>query len=199
MNISKVSIHAPVWVRRLWIGSCWSVGVVSIHAPVWVRPAAWPISIPCNRVSIHAPVWVRLPRASSRRRYPRFQFTHPCGCDPWLPSDPPERRCFNSRTRVGATIASSFFIFFANVSIHAPVWVRPYQFTGFTPTNKFQFTHPCGCDDLRLGAGNGRSRFQFTHPCGCDFPIIKLIISLRSFNSRTRVGATKSGGPPGQS
>ena len=32
--------------------------------------------------------------------------------------------------------------------------------------------------------------FQFTHPCGCDKLTVNLVRKIKSFNSRTRVGAT---------
>ena len=75
-------------------------------------------------VSIHAPVWVRLIWDWVRPSLVLFQFTHPCGCD-----FPPcgiirSSSCFNSRTRVGATIKNGKGKFNKFVSIHAPVWVR---------------------------------------------------------------------------
>ena len=78
---------------------------------------------------------------------------------------------------------------------------------------RFQFTHPCGCDNIqeevarilavsihapvwvRLRGYRGKldaKKFQFTHPCGCDHRPNKqkLTIERKGFNSRTRVGAT---------
>ena len=76
------------------------------------------------------------------------------------------------------------------VSIHAPVWVRPTIERNKTMSNQFQFTHPCGCD-LR---GSTRflqlQKFQFTHPCGCDAIYGGGNVVHAGFNSRTRVGAT---------
>ena len=140
---------------------------------------------------------------------------------------------FNSRTRVGATIRGEdvpvmlevsihapvwvrlfFPCFFSScliVSIHAPVWVRLTLLVPSKTTWKFQFTHPCGCDDddkagwlnvavsihapvwVRLSTAPTWSmtcRFQFTHPCGCDYGAISTSRIMHSFNSRTRVGAT---------
>ena len=143
--IPQVSIHAPVWVRRVCRHDClfkrcfnsrtrvgatlepcmgrpWQL--VSIHAPVWVRLAfrtlygfassfnsrtrvgatCWRPCGDCGHgVSIHAPVWVRPVWTVSCLGSKRFQFTHPCGCDPPLLSVLPAPACFNSRTRVGAT------------------------------------------------------------------------------------------------
>ena len=75
-------------------------------------------------VSIHAPVWVRLPFIVIAPATNKFQFTHPCGCDSsggllQLPTS-----CFNSRTRVGATLQDRGVFRIGDVSIHAPVWVR---------------------------------------------------------------------------
>ena len=208
-----VSIHAPVWVRPFFIHRYYLTPAVSIHAPVWVRlpiPPSPPPGKrfqfthpcgcdegPCRRrrrgkcfnsrtrvgatitptgevetimVSIHAPVWVRqIPRKLRNPHY-RFQFTHPCGCDPQDQEGQSRQSGFNSRTRVGATFNSLKNLLKNEVSIHAPVWVR-----------------------LSLTEQNGRIlRFQFTHPCGCDPTLKKLSISVKRFNSRTRVGATIS-------
>ena len=119
-------------------------------------------------VSIHAPVWVRRDKADRLLQIEQFQFTHPCGCDSFHIPKPHPGRGFNSRTRVGATILISTFSLGYMVSIHAPVWVRlgyRYRYYDFM---KFQFTHPCGCDSFA-----GFSSFY-----------------SKSFNSRTRVGAT---------
>ena len=165
------------------------LGKVSIHAPVWVRPVCWACSIPGSL----------------------FQFTHPCGCDRKACVFPPGGPCFNSRTRVGATIIKHKYYY----------------------THMFQFTHPCGCDSFppgklppslsfnsrtRVGAtyffsiapkmetvsihapvwvrpsysaGSGNTEeFQFTHPCGCDCAAPRRFPAPARFNSRTRVGAT---------
>ena len=77
---------------------------------------------------------------------------------------------FNSRTRVGATKKQLGGRIGLLVSIHAPVWVRHLEFKLFDASRVFQFTHPCGCDEVKK--------------------IRKLIVN--SFNSRTRVGATRN-------
>ena len=186
--IPQVSIHAPVWVRRVCRHDClfkrcfnsrtrvgatlepcmgrpWQL--VSIHAPVWVRLAfrtlygfassfnsrtrvgatCWRPCGDCGHgVSIHAPVWVRPVWTVSCLGSKRFQFTHPCGCDPPLLSVLPAPACFNSRTRVGATCHGRATDFSPIVSIHAPVWVRPICASDSSHLIRFQFTHPCGCD-----------------------------------------------------
>ena len=100
-----------------------------------------------------------------------FQFTHPCGCDGQAVRNIPIPVRFNSRTRVGATARKAFNVPDAEVSIHAPVWVRRA-----TPRNNKTI-----------------ERFQFTHPCGCDRHPVSPHVPHTRFNSRTRVGATLSG------
>ncbi len=188
-SIYTVSIHAPVWVRPYMTElSFWfrrfqfthpcgcdcglvtveSVDKVSIHAPVWVRPSGMRLGYVKRWVSIHAPVWVRLKSGFGTYFFLRFQFTHPCGCDSWVEQSYIHDNRFNSRTRVGATVHAKIIAGIDRVSIHAPVWVRPAMSNSPIATARFQFTHPCGCDDV------------FPTP----------LSPVRSFNSRTRVGAT---------
>ena len=97
-----------------------------------------------------------------------FQFTHPCGCDLGLIAALAEATGFNSRTRVGATCIEMGLPRYDEVSIHAPVWVRPPIYFSYPQDMMFQFTHPCGCDLYHLPHAETSGRF----------------------NSRTRVGAT---------
>ena len=141
-----------------------------------------------------------------------FQFTHPCGCDGQAVRNIPIPVRFNSRTRVGATARKAFNVPDAEVSIHAPVWVR-------LPLDSFGFFWPCFNSRTRVGATarkafnvdddavsihapvwvrpftRGRAfsltLFQFTHPCGCDLTPAECETYEAGFNSRTRVGATK--------
>ena len=144
---------------------------------------------PLDIVSIHAPVWVRPSYITRIHKMKWFQFTHPCGCD-FFAAAPCGKICgFNSRTRVGATL-------------HITLLINKIM---------FQFTHPCGCDcrgsvSFRLDEVSihapvwvrrqfgvvppQRIWFQFTHPCGCDDLSYNLENNMKSFNSRTRVGAT---------
>ena len=141
---------------------------VSIHAPVWVRRSETPRSSRYFRVSIHAPVWVRPPSVSSRASI---------------------LLCFNSRTRVGATVIYHSFLEIARVSIHAPVWVRPHLRLLLSPQKRFQFTHPCGCD--RMPQIFRRSPVVSIHAPVWVRPFDACNLALFfSFNSRTRVGAT---------
>ena len=116
-------------------------------------------------------MWVRLAKWRSRRWTKPFQFTHPCGCDLPICRMSASTTGFNSRTRVGATAWLQWSNSQAPVSIHAPVWVRPFVLL------------------IKLSG----KLFQFTHPCGCDSKSMKPIKSSSCFNSRTRVGATKDG------
>ena len=134
-----------MWVRHFtYRGNC-HPSKVSIHAPVWVRPrhngyhivtTKFQFTHPCGcdffvhryyltpAVSIHAPVWVRLYIVYRFRGHEGFQFTHPCGCDNHQRQTVESQRCFNSRTRVGATFCQAYGLPLYEVSIHAPVWVR---------------------------------------------------------------------------
>ena len=165
----RVSIHAPVWVRlRQTSGphprhgfqfthpcGCdtltWSLyengagfnsrtRVGATSANVRAASAPW--------VSIHAPVWVRHADMEPLRKRCRFQFTHPCGCDVRFVFLPYFYQCFNSRTRVGATLWFVNQYISTTVSIHAPVWVRRQIRILTVFLSMFQFTHPCGCDAM---------------------------------------------------
>ena len=187
---------------------------VSIHAPVWVRRAEirfFRVRLP---VSIHAPVWVRRAEIIITDRGERFQFTHPCGCDrrypagghpargfnsrtrvgatfiPSHPTRPPI--CFNSRTRVGATLTPGDNIPYHIVSIHAPVWVRLMDGSMNLGCIVVSIHAPVWVRQGLIGALPCPVRFQFTHPCGCDAETIHKFMCGKSFNSRTRVGATKT-------
>ena len=184
-----VSIHAPVWVRpgpyshhktHKGFNSRTRVGATAVPTPSRrartgfnsrtrvgaTRPQDGRCFV--RTVSIHAPVWVRRGAAESRRLH--------------IPS-------FNSRTRVGATPSLPASKTSRGVSIHAPVWVRLYGTYSKQGANRFQFTHPCGCDlaaiksnfeamvsihapvwvrPVSWGMHMYSSKFQFTHPCGCD-------------------------------
>ena len=143
--IPQVSIHAPVWVRRVCRHDCLFKRCFNSRTRVGatLEPC---MGRPWQLVSIHAPVWVRL----------AFRTLYGFASS------------FNSRTRVGATCWRPCGDCGHGVSIHAPVWVRPV------------WTVSC----------LGSKRFQFTHPCGCDSFVQRTPAIKSSFNSRTRVGAT---------
>ncbi len=107
------------------------------------------IGIKGQKVSIHAPARVRPDRYLPRPRQPRFQSTHPQGCDPPTAGPPRHPWCFNPRTRKGATL-------------------KPCPFCG--GAGLFQSTHPQGCDASGPRARDRASAFQSTHPQGCDQP-----------------------------
>ncbi len=141
-----VSIHAPVWVRLYDVyivigllefqfthpcgcdGKCPASSYYLFSFNSRTRVGATvprPSEKVIRRVSIHAPVWVRPVRGQGISLTPTFQFTHPCGCDSANHYKVPPPICFNSRTRVGATLHNYDKQQSENVSIHAPVWVRP--------------------------------------------------------------------------
>ncbi len=127
----KVSIHAPVKVRLQSQSNRWLCHGVSIHAPVKVRLSLSSMFMSGLPVSIHAPVKVR--RCSWR------------ACTGWRPCFNPRTRegatcyaacpipnppCFNPRTREGATACCWERPSEPEVSIHAPVKVRPHAQAG---------------------------------------------------------------------
>ncbi len=162
-----VSIHAPVWVRRVVPRLEQIAYRFQFTHPCGCDPSKAPKSC-WSLVSIHAPVWVRLFYSWEVSLPLMFQFTHPCGCDRPASSVRFPGAGFNSRTRVGATHARRLYDIRPGVSIHAPVWVRQ------------QFADS-DCEE---------ALFQFTHPCGCDLQSDTVPEENVSFNSRTRVGAT---------
>ena len=182
---------------------------VSIHAPARVRQA--------DPACLSRP-WCFNPRTrkgatgiiDETTLAATFQSTHPQGCDfayfswaarGWVSIHAPARvrpdphhdrdndRCFNPRTRKGATLPGRIHRRLPAVSIHAPARVRLDRMAPYMPGARFQSTHPQGCDSVfircRLAAHgfNPRTRkgatlvsadhkvgslFQSTHPQGCD-------------------------------
>ena len=180
---------------------------------MWVRLVFCPGFAAGLVVSIHAPVWVRRSRVAAVARRQWFQSTHPCGCDNCPSAALILIKCFNPRTRVGATKRAEIIITDRGVSIHAPVWVRrgvdscqpkkagfnPRTRVGATAASYGEFTPlvvsihaPVWVRPIRLGitASDFPSLFQSTHPCGCDEHIPAQAAPGNSFNPRTRVGAT---------
>ena len=119
-----VSIHAPVWVRPDFTEVLRRWGGFNSRTRVGATAHIFP-QLACRIVSIHAPVWVRPVQRRNSGSKTAFQFTHPCGCDPSWIFFTIGSICFNSRTRVGATVLFQRFTKLVKVSIHAPVWVRP--------------------------------------------------------------------------
>ena len=99
-----------------------------------------------------------------------FQFTHPCGCDPYRRHGLAQDGVFQFTHPCGCDLLLALREPSPFVSIHAPVWVRPTRYGYKCFYLLFQFTHPCGCD----------RRIQIVERRGA------------CFNSRTRVGATSS-------
>ena len=121
-------------------------------------------------VSIHAPVWVRRKSRGTALKASLFQFTHPCGCDPYRRHGLAQDGVFQFTHPCGCDLLLALREPSPFVSIHAPVWVRP----------------------TRYGYKCFYLLFQFTHPCGCDPHVVATINLIAGFNSRTRVGATIS-------
>ena len=113
-------------------------------------------------------MWVRLRNNLGDVSVCWFQFTHPCGCDMHLYPVSSKPRCFNSRTRVGATAHELACRRGHYVSIHAPVWVRLSAWIPKSSLMEVSIHAPVWV--RREANGNARKRcgFQFTHPCGCD-------------------------------
>ena len=97
-----------------------------------------------------------------------FQFTHPCGCDFDVNELTQKQKRFNSRTRVGATTYDAKEINQYLVSIHAPVWVRPYVRTESRTVYEVSIHAPVWVRPYTTVTAAGET----------------------GFNSRTRVGAT---------
>ena len=121
---------------------------VSIHAPVWVRRQTFSSGLLPTGFNSRTRVGATFPAVRRYGSWWKFQFTHPCGCDKCHPGKWQGINSFNSRTRVGATHGRSRREPRHCVSIHAPVWVRLDVLLTATECVKFQFTHPCGCDIL---------------------------------------------------
>ena len=97
---------------------------VSIHAPVWVRHDKSVSYSSAMLFQFTHPCGCDAATLSLHNGLVQFQFTHPCGCDRCASFVSTTIRCFNSRTRVGATNRQLACPPRSGVSIHAPVWVR---------------------------------------------------------------------------
>ena len=189
MVSEDVSIHAPVWVRHI------SIGALPEHKMFqFTHPCGCDLFRGQPRAvsdSFNSRTRVGATPPSGRSTWsPLFQFTHPCGCDCITGHPLTSFDCFNSRTRVGATASPLPQAGRGRVSIHAPVWVRPYCSLRI-------FLYSCFNSRTRVGAtcqsdallrrypvsihapvwvrpatvkdAANAVQFQFTHPCGCDF------------------------------
>ena len=158
---------------------------------MWVRPvnmgAHWLFCL----VSIHAPVWVRRKSRGTALKASLFQFTHPCGCDPYRRHGLAQDGVFQFTHPCGCDLLLALREPSPFVSIHAPVWVRPTRYGYKCFYLLFQFTHPCGCDrriqivERRGACFNSRTRV------GATLPPLPDRTRGKRFNSRTRVGATR--------
>ena len=160
-------------------------------------------------VSIHAPVRVRRGycvgispelRFNSRTRegatffncffnsFFKFQFTHPWGCDGISTTDTSQILSFQFTHPWGCDALGDEDKTATEVSIHAPVRVRPFAFFNQIIQNCFNSRTREGATNFgknspAVGSFNSRTRegatittsfkpldneFQFTHPWGCD-------------------------------
>ena len=177
---------------------------------MWVRPSLVDIPIqcspfqfthPCGCDDFGSPGQGGIPGFNSRTRVGAtslrsskfrpfaFQFTHPCGCDVLISGGLPP----------------------VDVSIHAPVWVRQLRTLLSSTRPAFQFTHPCGCDqggkwlfalstvsihapvwvrrESEIVSANS-TRVSIHAPVWVRHQRGTTPPDNKSFNSRTRVGAT---------
>ena len=164
-----VSIHAPGRGATLSRVSATPWRVVSIHAPGRGATELCTCTSSTSKVSIHAPgrgatlakltkIVLDVLRFNSRTRegcdyhhskyhhlMAKFQFTHPGGVRPALPSGQD---------------------WFHPVSIHAPGRGATSYYPFHSKSAQFQFTHPGGVRLIPCAFGLVRPTFQFTHPGG---------------------------------
>ena len=138
---------------------------------------------------------MRPPASAIMLHTPRFQSTHPYGCDLAAYREKYRIKSFNPRTHTGATrlpVSYSATGEFQSthpygcddtlcalrdrmgVSIHAPIRVRPARGTVVASSLLFQSTHPYGCDGTWNSTWRKDSQFQSTHPYGCDVGVGKV-------------------------
>ena len=99
---------------------------------------------------------------------------------------------FNPRSREGATFTADREDRAILVSIHAPAKERHYLQFLFYAKNEFQSTLPRRSDKSCTGATEREDMFQSTLPRRSDTISLRADRGLRSFNPRSREGATHS-------
>ena len=97
---------------------------------------------------------------------------------------------FNPRSREGATFTADREDRAILVSIHAPAKERHYLQFLFYAKNEFQSTLPRRSDKSCTGATEREDMFQSTLPRRSDTISLRADRGLRSFNPRSREGAT---------
>ena len=118
--------------------------LVSIHAPAWGATPTLRGDRDRTSVSIHAPAWGATPPPSGGRK---------------------ERKCFNSRSRMGSDASRSTPLARCAVSIHAPAWGATDHCRRPRRGSRFQFTLPHG---ERLAGNKARG-------CGGLFPVLRRV------------------------
>ena len=186
-----VSIHAPVWERRRIKTDTIRTKLFQSTLPCGSDPAK-AASDPSLAVSIHAPVWERQITYFFRGVFTPFQSTLPCGSD-FLFIFFLRLRGFNPRSRVGATFWQGWVRAGDGVSIHAPVWERQAMGKASSEFDMVSIHAPVWERLPIAPAVRLRPQFQSTLPCGSDGQAERVAARLRSFNPRSRVGATAWG------
>ena len=100
---------------------------------------------------------------------------------------------FNSHTREGVTLWKKSVLVMPQISTHTPVRVWLYAHMQEKPRERFQLTHPWGCDMMNCVVAMILMKFQLTHPWGCDCTLYCSAAENRNFNSHTREGVTNFG------
>ena len=122
---------------------------------------------------------------------PIFQLTHPWGCDGLGASSGIIEIDFNSHTREGVTFSDTERYAKQRISTHTPVRVWP-RTSWITPAYVTISTHTPVRVWLNYRYYNSkRDKFQLTHPWGCDAENMTDPKRLYNFNSHTREGVTK--------
>ena len=97
---------------------------------------------------------------------------------------------FNSHTREGVTSLFSCLCLGVRISTHTPVRVWPMELPWIFQQERFQLTHPWGCDFVNTIYTITVHLFQLTHPWGCDYYSHLRGFLHWYFNSHTREGVT---------
>ena len=101
--------------------------------------------------------------------------------------------CFNPRTHTGATLSLAAQNHpKRQVSIHAPIRVRPSLPYRWMRTRSFQSTHPYGCDPLPCGIDTRPISFNPRTHTGATWLWFLFPASFFGFNPRTHTGATSA-------
>ena len=101
---SKISTHTPVRVWPNTFSLPHHEKGISTHTPVRVWLQCFYYKQDRFFISTHTPVRVWLSALLPRSSAPKFQLTHPWGCDKGKKAQEAARQNFNSHTREGVTV-----------------------------------------------------------------------------------------------